>query len=25
LGAFDKHPPLKKEFYDICMSMKGHD
>jgi len=25
LGAFDKHAPLKKEFYDICMSMKGHD
>ena len=25
LGAFDSHAPLKKEFYDICMSMKGHD
>lgn len=25
LGAFDKHPPLKKEFYDICLSMKGHN
>ena len=24
LGAFDTHPPLKKEFYDICLSMKGH-
>ena len=24
LGAFDKHSPLKKEFYDICLSMKGH-
>lgn len=24
LGAFDKHAPLKKEFYDICLSMKGH-
>lgn len=24
LGAFDSHAPLKKEFYDICMSMKGH-
>ncbi len=25
LGAFDTHPPLKKEFYDICLSMKGHN
>lgn len=24
LGAFDSHAPLKKEFYDICLSMKGH-
>lgn len=24
LGAFDTHPPLKQEFYDICLSMKGH-
>ena len=24
LGAFDSHEPLKREFYDICMSMKGH-
>ena len=24
LGAFDTHPPLKKEFFDICLSMKGH-
>jgi GTP cyclohydrolase I len=24
LGAFDTHAPLKKEFYDICLSMKGH-
>lgn len=24
LGAFDEDPALKKEFYDICMSMKGH-
>jgi len=24
LGAFDNHPPLKQEFYDICLSMKGH-
>jgi len=23
-GAFDEHAPLKKEFYDIVMSMKGH-
>lgn len=23
-GAFDSHAPLKKEFYDIVMSMKGH-
>lgn len=25
LGAFEKDPALKKEFYDICLSMKGHD
>lgn len=25
LGAFDSDPALKKEFYDICLSMKGHD
>ena len=24
LGAFDKDPALKQEFYDICLSMKGH-
>jgi GTP cyclohydrolase I len=24
LGAFGKDPALKKEFYDICLSMKGH-
>lgn len=24
LGAFDTDPALKKEFYDICLSMKGH-
>jgi GTP cyclohydrolase I len=24
LGAFDSHAPLKQEFYDICLSMKGH-
>lgn len=24
LGAFDTHPSLKQEFYDICLSMKGH-
>jgi GTP cyclohydrolase I len=24
LGAFDSHPSLKQEFYDICLSMKGH-
>lgn len=24
LGGFATNPPLKKEFYDICMSMKGH-
>jgi len=23
-GAFDKDPALKQEFYNICMSMKGH-
>jgi len=25
LGAFQTDPALKKEFYDICLSMKGHD
>jgi len=25
LGAFDTHEPLKREFYDICLSMKGHN
>jgi len=25
LGAFNEDPALKKEFYDICLSMKGHD
>jgi len=24
LGAFETDPALKKEFYDICLSMKGH-
>lgn len=24
LGAFNSHAPLKQEFYDICLSMKGH-
>lgn len=24
LGAFNSDPALKKEFYDICLSMKGH-
>jgi GTP cyclohydrolase I len=24
LGAFENDPALKKEFYDICLSMKGH-
>ena len=24
LGAFSKDPALKQEFYDICLSMKGH-
>ena len=24
LGAFNKDPALKQEFYDICLSMKGH-
>lgn len=24
LGAFQSDPALKKEFYDICLSMKGH-
>ena len=24
LGAFATDPALKKEFYDICLSMKGH-
>ena len=23
-GAFETDPALKKEFYDICLSMKGH-
>ena len=25
LGAFNKDPALKQEFYDICLSMKGHN
>lgn len=25
LGAFNSDPALKKEFYDICLSMKGHN
>lgn len=25
LGAFNNDPALKKEFYDICLSMKGHN
>jgi len=25
LGAFNEDPALKKEFYDICLSMKGHN
>ena len=25
LGAFEKDPALKQEFYNICMSMKGHE
>lgn len=25
LGAFNEVPALKKEFYDICLSMKGHN
>lgn len=25
LGAFNYDPALKKEFYDICLSMKGHN
>lgn len=25
LGAFESDPALKKEFYDICLSMKGHN
>ena len=25
LGAFQTDAALKKEFYDICLSMKGHD
>jgi GTP cyclohydrolase I len=25
LGAFNDDPALKQEFYNICMSMKGHD
>jgi len=24
MGAFETDPALKKEFYDICLSMKGH-
>ena len=24
LGGFDTHPPLKKEFYDLLSTMKGH-
>ena len=24
LGAFERDPALKQEFYDICLSMKGH-
>lgn len=24
LGAFETDPALKQEFYDICLSMKGH-
>ena len=24
-GAFSEDPSTKKEFYDICLSMKGHD
>jgi len=24
LGAFNNDPALRKEFYDICLSMKGH-
>ena len=24
LGSFGEDPALKKEFYDICFSMKGH-
>ena len=24
MGAFESDPALKKEFYDICLSMKGH-
>lgn len=24
LGAFERDPSLKKEFYDVCLSMKGH-
>jgi len=24
MGSFEKDPALKKEFYDICLSMKGH-
>ena len=24
LGAFGEDPALKQEFYDICLSMKGH-
>jgi len=24
LGGFGEDPALKQEFYDICLSMKGH-
>lgn len=24
MGAFERDSALKKEFYDICLSMKGH-
>ena len=24
MGSFENDPALKKEFYDICLSMKGH-
>jgi len=25
LGGFERDPALKQEFYDICLSMKGHN